>query len=120
MRVQLAGEQGKQLLEVLVTDLQARRAQRSPQGVGDIHLADPPPVQQSALERAGAVTPEPGIVDVGVVMTQRDEIAIPLKESFYRPFVAQEADGLALQPGNELRRRDVCRQELRTPCSEIG
>jgi hypothetical protein len=57
MGVQFAGEQGQQLIKVPVPDFQARGAQRPPQGVGDIHLPDPPPVQQSALECAGGVAP---------------------------------------------------------------
>ena len=51
-------------------------------------------------------------------MAQRDEIALRVEEALDRRFVSQEADGFALQPGDEFGRNDMGGQELRTGCGE--
>src|SRR5438309_3866793 len=110
---QLAGEQAQQLIEMIVPDIEGRATQTSPQPIRDIHLTNPAPVQQSTLEHARVVAPEPGIVDVGVVVAYRDETTVRLQEALDRRLVALEADGVPLEAGNELRRGELGGNELR-------
>ena len=86
-----------------------------------VHLADVPPVHQTAGDVTVLIPPEPGVVDVGVPVAEGEQSArAVLRSDAERVGVLDRARGFLQQLRNERVRSDRCRQELREPSREVG
>src|SRR6201999_2052061 len=93
---------------------------RAPQRHGRVHLAGAAPVQQAAAQDVVAVAPKPGVVDVGVPVTERDVVRMLGQIAPYRSLVGQEAGRVMAKVRNELLRTDVRGQQPGARFHEVG
>src|SRR4051812_35555322 len=100
-------------------DVVMRRTQTAPQRRPERDLIDTSPVDQAAVQFA-AFTPEPGVVDMRIPMTQRDEVLITTQIALNGCFVFADAQRVTQHLVREFMGTHYGRQQLRVARREFS
>ena len=112
-------EQVEQLAQMAVQHVRLGAAQRAPDGLADMHLANAAPVNQSALQGPGRVAPEPGIVDVGVPVAQRDHLRPGKQEARYGVLLRDQPRRIGAKAFEKARVGQMRRHQMRILGDEL-